>query len=97
MPAYLAIVAYRALVAGRPTGTVDIQVRWFDDYDPDRICRRIESEPAMTYTKRRAEARPTSIRFDSLFHTDLTRGIHGTQARRAFRQVRAFDGDPPVR
>lgn len=49
MPAHLAIVAYRALVEGRPTGKVDIQVRWFDDDDPDRICRIIESEPAMAY------------------------------------------------
>jgi hypothetical protein len=49
MPAHLAIVAYRALVEGRPTGKVDIQVRWFDDDDPAAIRRRIESESFMSY------------------------------------------------
>ncbi|MBI1323205.1 hypothetical protein GC170_08455 [bacterium] len=74
IPAYLAIVAYRALVAGGPTCKVDIQVSWFDDDDPDSICRTIESEPAMTQSKRRAEARPASMRSRLRFNPSETAG-----------------------
>lgn len=49
MAGHLAIVAYRALVGGLPSGKVDIQVRWFSGGDPGGIRRLIESEPASSY------------------------------------------------
>jgi hypothetical protein len=49
MAGQLAIVAFRALVGGLPSGTVDIQVRWFAEKDAERVRRFIESEPASSY------------------------------------------------
>lgn len=49
MAGHLAIVAYRALVGGLPSGSVDVQVRWFADEDAGRVRRFIESEPASSY------------------------------------------------
>jgi hypothetical protein len=44
-----AIVAYRCLVAGLPSGSVDFQVRWFDDADAEEIRRHIRGEPLHSY------------------------------------------------
>ena len=49
MAGQLAIVAYRALVGGLPSGKVDIQVRWFADQDTERVRQFIEAEPASSY------------------------------------------------
>lgn len=49
MAGQLAIVAYRALVGGLPSGKVDIQVRWFADEDAGHVRRFLESEPGSGY------------------------------------------------
>ena len=49
MAHYLAIVAYRCLVAGAPTGSLDFQVRWFQAEDKATLRGLIESEPAQHY------------------------------------------------
>jgi hypothetical protein len=49
MAGQLAIVAYRALVGGLPSGEVDIQVRGFADQDAGRVRQFIGSEPASSY------------------------------------------------
>ncbi|HEU5118793.1 MAG TPA: hypothetical protein VFT74_19530 [Isosphaeraceae bacterium] len=49
MAGQLVIVAYRALVGGLATRTVDIQVRWFAGDDPEQARQQLESEPALSY------------------------------------------------
>ena len=49
MAGQLAIVAYRCLVAGLSSGSVDFQVRWFADEDADEVRRRIQGEPLHSY------------------------------------------------
>lgn len=49
MIGHLAIVAYRSLVAGLASSTVDLQVRWFAVEDEDEVRRIIEAEPASGY------------------------------------------------
>jgi hypothetical protein len=46
---YLAIVAYRSLVVGVPTGSLDIQARWFAESDPDEVRRLIREDPYSSY------------------------------------------------
>jgi len=43
MPQFLAIVAYRSLVAGVPSKKVDLQVRWFDE-DSEAVVRQLISD-----------------------------------------------------
>lgn len=50
MAGQLAIVAYRCLIDGMPSATLDFQVRWFADRDADRIRRQIEAEPFLSYS-----------------------------------------------
>ena len=45
----LALVAYRGLVAGVPTGRIDIQTRWFESTDIEHIRSLIQSDPIHTY------------------------------------------------
>ena len=45
----LAIVAYRGLVAGQTSGSIDVSVRWFDETDEERIRKLIESESSHSY------------------------------------------------
>ena len=49
MAQYLAIVAYRCLVAGLPTGKLDIQVQWHDVDDETSVRSSIADEPIHTY------------------------------------------------
>ncbi|MGL4461438.1 MAG: hypothetical protein ACRC1K_04740 [Planctomycetia bacterium] len=45
MAGVLAIVGYRCWVAGVATGSLDVQVRWFDAVDETAVRRLIEAEP----------------------------------------------------
>ena len=49
MRKYLAIVVYRAAIEGHLTGSLDFQVRYFEDSDPDRVRLLLESEKAVEY------------------------------------------------
>lgn len=49
MERWLAIVAYRCEVAGVPTDSIDIQVRYFEAESEDEIELQIESKPACSY------------------------------------------------
>ena len=49
MAGHLAIVAYRGIVGGLPSGSVDFQVRWFADADAEQARRRIEAEHFSAY------------------------------------------------
>lgn len=49
MPQFLAIVAYRSLVAGASSGSIDFQVRWFDAADDSVVRQTIEEEPICAY------------------------------------------------
>jgi hypothetical protein len=49
MPGTLAIVAYRSVVGGAAQSSLDVQVRWFDDEDADRVQAKLRAEPAHTY------------------------------------------------
>lgn len=53
--AYLAIVAYRCLVSGRLTDSLDIQVRWFEMQDSEAVRRFIDSETAQRYNNSEGE------------------------------------------
>ena len=50
MAGHLAIVAYRCLVGGVPSATLDVQVRWFADDDPQHVRRLIEADPFSRYS-----------------------------------------------
>lgn len=50
MTGSLAIVAYRGSVEGVRTGSLDVQVRWFDSTDHEDIRKQIEAEPFSTYS-----------------------------------------------
>jgi hypothetical protein len=45
MPQFLAIVAYRCLVAGVSRHSLDVQVQWFDLPDKDAVRALIEADP----------------------------------------------------
>ncbi len=49
MANYLAIVAYRGLVSGVPTGNLDIQVQWFDVQSEDVVRSAIQADPIQSY------------------------------------------------
>lgn len=49
MPQFLAIVAYRSLVEGVSSGSIDLQVRWFDAADDSVVRQTIEAEPICAY------------------------------------------------
>jgi len=49
MPSAVAIAVYRCEVAGKPTDSLDIQVRHFDSFSPVDIERRLRSEPLHSY------------------------------------------------
>lgn len=44
-----AIVIYRCLVEGKPTSSVDIQVRWFESSEPKLIWEQIKAEAPRQY------------------------------------------------
>jgi hypothetical protein len=50
MSGHLAIVAYRALVAGIPSNSVDFQVQWFAENDAAEVRRIIEAKPFHCYS-----------------------------------------------
>ncbi len=50
MAGQLAIVAYRSLVDGLGSGSVDIQVQWHVGDDPEEARRTIEATPISTYS-----------------------------------------------
>ena len=49
MSAAVVIVAYRCEVAGEPTESLDIQVRYFASFSPAEIERRLRSESPNSY------------------------------------------------
>jgi hypothetical protein len=49
MAHYLAIVAYRCLVSGVPSGTLDVQVQWYDAENEATIRQLIEANPIHSY------------------------------------------------
>lgn len=49
MPQFLAVVAYRCLVAGVSTGSIDLQVQWFDVADDSIVRQQIEAAPVHAY------------------------------------------------
>lgn len=49
MAGQLAIVAYRCLVAGLSSDSLDFQVRWFAHEDAEEIRRHIQGEPLRSY------------------------------------------------
>jgi hypothetical protein len=49
MPQFLAVVAYRCLVAGVPSGSIDLQVKWFDVADDSIVRQLIEADPVHAY------------------------------------------------
>ena len=55
MPAALAVVAYRCEVAGRPEGSVDIQVRYFDSFEPSAIEQRLSQQLPNSYANQAGE------------------------------------------
>lgn len=52
MSQFLAVVAYRCLVAGVPSDSIDLQVRWFDVADESTVRQLIEAEPICAYKNR---------------------------------------------
>lgn len=46
----VAIVAYRSVVAGIASNSLDIQARWFAEADPLEVRRLIQEEQLCTYT-----------------------------------------------
>jgi hypothetical protein len=55
MPQYLAIVAYRSLVAGVPTKKLDFQVRWFNEENEAVVRQLIGDDPIHTYENANGE------------------------------------------
>lgn len=49
MAQFLAIVAYRCLVAGVSRQSLDVKVQWFDAPDADAVCRLIQADPISSY------------------------------------------------
>ncbi|MDX1947024.1 MAG: hypothetical protein SFU86_16600 [Pirellulaceae bacterium] len=49
MSGHLAIAAYRGLINGEPSGSLDLQVRWFADEDAALVRAAIQSESAQVY------------------------------------------------
>ena len=49
MKSYLAIVAYRCLVAGVSKQKLDIQVMWFNAGDKDAVRDEIRASPLQSY------------------------------------------------
>lgn len=49
MAGQLAIVAYRSLVGGVLSDSMDFQVRWFADEDAEEVRRLIQAEPLLDY------------------------------------------------
>ena len=49
MAHYLAIVAYRCLVSGVPSGTLDVQVQWYDAESEPTVRRLIDADPIHSY------------------------------------------------
>jgi hypothetical protein len=50
MAAGVAIAVYRCEVAGKPTDSLDIQVRHFDSFSPSAIEQRLREELLHSYT-----------------------------------------------
>jgi hypothetical protein len=53
---YLAMVAYRCQVAGEPTDSVDIQVRYFDQVTQRKVEEALRLEPPASYANERDAA-----------------------------------------
>jgi hypothetical protein len=51
----LAIVAYRCEVAGSPTESLDIQVRYFKTLSQEQIKAALRAEPVCSYTNEAGE------------------------------------------
>ncbi len=49
MSVHLAIAAYRCLIAGIPSNTLDIKILWYPDSNIDEIRQRIREEPFSSY------------------------------------------------
>ena len=49
MPGSLAIVAFRGLISGEASGSIDIQTRWFDSIDFEHVRRLIRAAPIHCY------------------------------------------------
>ncbi|MEO6810954.1 MAG: hypothetical protein ABI353_17725 [Isosphaeraceae bacterium] len=49
MPQYLAIVAYRCIIAGSRRRRLDIQVQWYDAPDESAVRASIADEPIQSY------------------------------------------------
>jgi hypothetical protein len=56
MSGSLAVVAYRSLVEGTPTGNVDLQVRWFNSENPDEIRAWLFAERFHHYSNPEGES-----------------------------------------
>jgi len=46
---HLAIIGYRSLVGGVPSGSLDIQVRWYAHPDPEQVRHQVRTEPLQRY------------------------------------------------
>lgn len=44
-----AIVAYRSTIEGKSLGSLDFQVRWFAESEPEQVRRLIRNEPPHEY------------------------------------------------
>jgi hypothetical protein len=56
MDSVAAIVLYECEIAGRLTGSIDVQVRYFADSAPSVVENRIRSEPTHTYLNEQGES-----------------------------------------
>jgi hypothetical protein len=56
MSGLLAMVAYRCLVEGSPTGSLDFQVRWFQSTNPNEVRASLIAEPFHRYSNPVGEA-----------------------------------------
>ena len=55
MASGIAIAVYRCEVAGKPTDSLDIQVRHFELYSPVAIEQRLRKEPLHSYENDKGE------------------------------------------
>ena len=49
MTQFLAIVAYRCLIAGSPEGSLDLQVQWYKAHDETSVRDLIAGKPLHAY------------------------------------------------
>lgn len=49
MAQFIAIVAYRCLIAGASHNSLDLQVQWFDETDEDAVRKLIAADPIHCY------------------------------------------------